>query len=264
MAQYQRWDEKEYITCPNCASSIEASSRYCNHCGALVDKDEIVRLYYRDKQKAATLINDAPKIKKRNKSWIIYATLAVVALAFSIYASQSDVQTLPTVTATPVPVVATPSPTQAPRLTEYEFTSGRYIKKPTYECICPLTVSVPSGKNYYIYLDYIGAPAYSVVSRQKENTYRQSTDGDVSFLVGAGCTVDIDVPVGKYKLYYTCGDTWYGRDNRFGPDAPCYSSSTILDFYTDNTSAYGHTLELWLQTDGNLDRKEISPSGFPD
>ena len=138
---------------------------------------------------------------------------------------------------------------------------------PSYERTCPLTVSVPSGKNnYYIYLRYLHAPSYSVEARTPiSGGYGASTGNtdDLSFYVQAGKSVSLDVPIGVYKLSYACGETWYGATDLFGAETLYYTSSDTLSFYADGDYYNGHTLELWLQQNGNFDQRSISASQFP-
>jgi len=85
----------------------------------------------------------------------------------------------------------------------------------------------------------------------------------MGFYVKAGKTVEVDVPVGVYQLYYAYGKTWYGKEKRFGPDTVFCTSDEYLDFYTDDSTTYGHTLSLILQTYGNFDSRNIKEADFP-
>lgn len=75
--------------------------------------------------------------------------------------------------------------------------------------------------------------------------------------------MSIDVPIGVYKLYYACGETWYGPRDLFGEDTTYSSSSELLKFYDDGTYYMGHTLELWRQSGGNFNTHSIDESDFP-
>ena len=136
------------------------------------------------------------------------------------------------------------------------------VKYSSYKGVCPLTVKVPNGnQNYYIVLEYVRASSNSIENRIKKDNRGVN---DMSFYVAAGKSASVSVPVGVYKVYYACGETWYGTKNRFGPNTVYYSSDDLLEFYVDENYYNGHTLELWLQTDGNFDRSVISESQFPD
>lgn len=163
---------------------------------------------------------------------------------------------------------AQPAPTaeitQPPRetLTPVYIFNGKILKSPMYESLCPLTVSVRGDEGYYVYLDYQYAPADSRTERRKLPTATK-TNPDVGFYVAPGSSVSIDVPIGVYKLYYACGETWYGPRDLFGEDTTYSSSSELLKFYDDGTYYMGHTLELWRQSGGNFSTYSVDESDFP-
>ena len=141
--------------------------------------------------------------------------------------------------------------------------NGKNFVIPSYKAVCPLSVSVDSSNNYYIYLEYFDEPYNSYYDRELKNSNETIVENDVAFFVRSGCTVEVDVPVGVYKLYYACGDEWYGRTKLFGEDTVYSKADGFFDFYTTYDTAYGHTLELWAQYDGNLETQDIPASQFP-
>lgn len=163
---------------------------------------------------------------------------------------------------------AQPAPTaeimQTPQqsLTPVYIFNGKMLKSPMYESLCPLTVSVRGDEGYYVYLDYQYAPSNSRTERKKLSNAAKPNP-DVGFYVAPGDTVKIDVPIGVYKLYYACGETWYGAQDLFGEDTAYSSSSELLDFYDDGTYYMGHTLELWMQSGGNFSTYSVNESDFP-
>lgn len=185
----------------------------------------------------------------------ILGIVVALVLGFSIGSSKAVPASAPAPT---VVVTAPPATPYLPPVDEPE--NGHVFLSPQYQRLCPLSVSVSDGSSYYIYLKYMRAPENSYDSR-KESGYGESED--LAFYVRSGETVNLDVPVGVYKLYYATGDVWYGTLYKFGVDTAYFSSDDLLDFYTSYDSTYGVTLELWAQYNGNFETDEISETAFP-
>lgn len=124
--------------------------------------------------------------------------------------------------------------------------NGEIIVYPTSKRLCPLSVKITDSENYYVYLDSMSSDA-----------------NDMSFMVSPGSTAEVDVPIGRYEIYYTSGTYWYGKETRFGSDAPCYKCDDVFDFYDGGDYYMGYELELYLQTNGNLDTDKIPEDQFP-
>lgn len=147
------------------------------------------------------------------------------------------------------------------------ISNGQKISQPAFECDCPLTVSVPDdGNDYYVYFKYVGEPQNSVTSREPLID-GVSRGNNLSFYIASGKTVETEIPVGVYKLYYAAGEDWYGAEHKFGPSTVYSSSDDPLSFYTEYDGDYivynGQTIELWLQTGGNMSTHTIDPTDFP-
>ena len=139
----------------------------------------------------------------------------------------------------------------------YEFaTSGRmltkvsrsngFVKWPSSGSrICPLTVYASGSEDCYVYF------------KCTSNSYRS-----FSVYVKAGSSLDVDVPTGTYKLYYCCGDTWYGSTDKFGLSTSYYVADGTSSFYISGSYAYGHTYTLNTYY-GDTDVDSISGSDFP-
>ena len=141
--------------------------------------------------------------------------------------------------------------------------NGQIIVSPDYEQVCPFSVETKSEHIYYVYLEYQRAPSNTTVDRSlKSNASGQQ--GDISFIVTENSKVELDVPIGVYKLYYCVGTTWYGTKDKFGEETGYYSSNELLDFYADSQYYRGHSLELWKQSEGNFEDHTISEDSFPD
>lgn len=128
-----------------------------------------------------------------------------------------------------------------------------------YKCLCPFSVSVSGNDGYYIYLQYQYAPSSSYNSREYAGGY----ESDLAFYVAPNSTVEIDVPIGVYKLYYAYGETWYGRMALFGEDTVYCTSDDLLEFYSTYEYYNGVTLELWAQYNGNFETTIIDERNFP-
>ena len=131
-------------------------------------------------------------------------------------------------------------------LPEIPFTNGKIVMNPFDQRICPLNISVKGEDSYYIYLDSESFP-----------------HNDMAFLIKPGKSVDINVPEDTYQIFYAVGETWYGKDNLFGPDTMYYQCDGDFEFYTDDEYVYGHTIELYLQRNGNLSTEVIDADLFP-
>lgn len=140
--------------------------------------------------------------------------------------------------------------------------NGKIFKMPSHKGDCPFSVSTDTAYSYYVYLEYQDAPLNSYDKRTSKGSSHLPQD-DVAFFVRPGATVEIDVPVGVYKLYYATGETWYGVTELFGENTVYSSSDELLEFYTDSTTAYGNTLELWAQYGGNFETVLIAENEFP-
>lgn len=80
----------------------------------------------------------------------------------------------------------------------------------------------------------------------------------VEFFIRAGQSVDVDMPLGSYTMRYATGDTWYGQESLFGAETQYHTTNTRFDFYAHGNRVVGHTIELFLQVNGNLSTRAIS------
>ena len=83
-----------------------------------------------------------------------------------------------------------------------------------------------------------------------------------SVFVRGGSSVDLDVPLGSYKLKYASGDTWYGNKYLFGPRTNYSMAEKKFDFNVVGNRVSGYTVELFMQSDGNLATSRLSASDF--
>lgn len=131
-------------------------------------------------------------------------------------------------------------------LTAVPFSNGEIVLYPSGNMVAPLSIQVTGSDGYYIYLDCIDEPS-----------------NDMAFMVSPGSTAEVSVPLGNYEVFYACGETWYGPDTKFGASTSYYQCNDTFDFFFDGEYYQGWTLELYLQTYGNMDSDAISQSEFP-
>lgn len=84
----------------------------------------------------------------------------------------------------------------------------------------------------------------------------------MTFFIRGGETASLNVPLGKYEIYYAHGDTWVGAKYLFGDDTEYYKADDVFNFYQDDGCVYGWDIELYRQSGGNLSTEEISASEF--
>lgn len=206
------------------------------------------------------IIKEPNKSKKPFQFPVTILIIAAVVLpifiaSFLSHATAPAETPLPTIVPTVRP---TPVFTAEPLSLPY---NGQEFLSPGYTRVCPLTITASTDSSYYIYLQYRREPTESYDSRHVSG-YGEGED--LSFFIRAGETVELDVPVGVYRLYYATGDTWYGTEHKFGPRTAYFTSDDLLHFYTTYNTIYGNTLELWAQYNGNFETEIITASSFPD
>lgn len=265
--------------CTNCGCQIEEGWKYCRRCGQTVSEERDLNQGYTSNYSSlytATLKEKRPTKKSTFPAVLIILLIigifgigALIYTAFNTSNTQNAQENnLSFVSSTPTPT-PTPKPTTTPNaatptLTPVSVYNGKIFKNPDYEGQCPLTVTTPSGKGgYYVVLQFLREAKNSTEPRVKKSNVTNPSKSDIAFYVSAGKSVDIDVPVGVYKFFYAYGETWYGTKNHFGENTIYYESDDLLTFYADSQYYNGHTIELWLQTNGNFDTDVISKSQFP-
>lgn len=189
--------------------------------------------------------------RKKKGTGLIWAGIAAVLLLSAVIANKANQSDSPAPTPTPV--------FQAPVVSVY---NGEQFQIPDYECTCPLSVSVPGEAGYYVYLKYLYEPSNSVTSRQYVGD-GNGNGNDISFFIEPNQSVEIGVPVGVYKLYYACGENWYGETLKFGPDTIYSTSEEPLKFYADDQYYNGVDLELWKRSGGNFSTHTVDEASFP-
>lgn len=178
---------------------------------------------------------------------VIIAAIAIIACQ-SIYLLGQSNPKQPDSGAYTVPgdSAASADPTDPPLIKQDTPKNGHIFEYPAGSMVAPLTIKTSGTNDYYVALKHV-----------------TTTSKDMAFYVRGGATVDVDVPLGEYEIYYASGLTWYGEDALFGPDGSYYKCENTFPF-TISANAYdGWTLTLSPVADGNLDTEEIDLDEFP-
>ena len=228
--------DQPMILCPKCGSLSPMGTRQCA-CG------------YRLKSSATPYV----------VAFSLIAALLLFSVAWFSYnlgassiTSANEVEKPVSTVAPTSPPKATPAPTNTPKPTAAPDPlppNGRIvfpsIKGYPEEGCGLLTIEASNYENYYVKLRDV-------------NTGKVA----LSFIVHAGMSVDVNVPFGEYVLTYACGDEWYGYGYLFGEDTSyCMAEETfIFKDYGDSVTWW--EVELYLQTNGNLETTTIDPDDF--
>lgn len=84
----------------------------------------------------------------------------------------------------------------------------------------------------------------------------------VTIFAKAGTTLEIDIPVGSYKIKYASGANWYGLDDLFGHKTVYSKSNLQMDFIYDGDYARGHSLRLYKSSNGNFSTSSMNAIDF--
>ena len=80
--------------------------------------------------------------------------------------------------------------------------------------------------------------------------------------VRGGSTVEVEVPLGTYRLKYAAGQNWYGLPHLFGPETSYSKADTPFRFYIEGQRISGYTVTLYSVRDGNLRTSPLNPGDF--
>lgn len=111
--------------------------------------------------------------------------------------------------------------------------------------VAPLEIKTQVGSNYYVRI-------VTWDSKQPVLT---------AFIRG-GERFSIEVPLGNYEIRYASGNEWYGELLDFGTGASYARCDEVFSFAIDGSQYSGYTLELILQTNGNLETDPIGVEDF--
>ncbi len=119
----------------------------------------------------------------------------------------------------------------------YNGTIRLYTKK---KRIAPLKINTSGQHHYFVKL-----------------TDSISGKDVLSVFIRSGQSVDIEVPLGEYYLKYAAGVMWYGENKLFGTETRYSKADQKFVFYQSSNEISGYTVELILQSGGNLRTKKI-------
>ena len=123
--------------------------------------------------------------------------------------------------------------------------NGKIIYHTKARALAPLEIKIASEDYYYVKI---------------ENYYNSNTVAVI--FIRPYQSIDVNIPLGSYTIKYATGKKWYGEKFLFGPYTKYYKASERFDFEFNGNQYLGYTLELYLQTNGNLQTETISPSEF--
>lgn len=116
---------------------------------------------------------------------------------------------------------------------------------PDLQGVAPLEIKVSQGNNYLV---------------KVEDAYNHAPLA--SFFIRSGETLNTKVPLGNYIIKYAYGEQWYGLEKLFGSQTGYAKAEDILNFSFTGDGYSGHTIELILQANGNLETSHIAPNEF--
>ena len=128
------------------------------------------------------------------------------------------------------------------------------------DCIAPLEIETRGTDGYYF--KFVLLESYDEDFKRTEEHIKVETKA--AFYIRGGDTIEFDIPLGKYEVYYATGKTWYGEEYLFGSKTVYNKIGQQLSFYIDsNGDVHGHKISLKMTSDGNLDVDTIYVDDFP-
>lgn len=208
---------------------------------------------YEDRFKATrsneVMLKEAKSAKRWSAIAIVFILATIVLSAFLIIGPNTE--------APKEDAASTVAATAPPAKKEYEYIeqpllpvliyNGDLVKEPASEGLAPLTVSTSGDASYYVYLKPTKPPF----------------GNSMGFYVQGGKSAEVSVPLGEYEIYYAVGNTWYGKEEKFGSDTRYYQCDGTFSFSDDGESYLGWTLELYLQRNGNMETVIVDAADFP-
>ncbi len=122
---------------------------------------------------------------------------------------------------------------------------GTVTKESLKEAIAPLQILTRTARKYYF---------VKLVDWTTKETI-------MTGFIHGGTPLNIEVPLGSYGLRYGVLEDWYGP-SRFGPEAVFSRADERFDFIREGDQVQGYSVELILQTAGNLETEQIPPEAF--
>ena len=142
------------------------------------------------------------------------------------------IRAAPGMPAVTLPSLLRPPPTGPERAFPPNGSVARFQDRPA---VAPFTVVAAPGMNYVVKLEELDTRTETLM-----------------MFVHAGHTAKTKVPLGRYRLKYVTGATWYGEHQLFGPGTSYYQADRTLVFVQNTTGYSGHIVTLVRQANGNL------------
>jgi hypothetical protein len=121
--------------------------------------------------------------------------------------------------------------------------------------IAPLTIETESGTNYLLRLVNVSDPS-----------------DEILIYLRGGETYSTKAPLGTYRLRGASGQTWYGRNDLFGPytqffqlrprDGKAENDASLIRFTSNGRQIMGAKLSLKRVLDGNIEQQGITRQEF--
>lgn len=210
--------------------------------------NEVAKANYLRKRAEESL---AQMDRRRSRNFVFCILFAIAALvillapSIGITGHDDKTETNPTARAT----YPTRTPLPTPTLTPVGFpANGTKINYTNDLSLAPFEIKTPTesyARYYYICLcDEFGEKV-------------------IGLYVHGGETVEVDVPLGEYQMYYCCGNEWYGGDALFGSRGAYAKSDEMIVFDFDGEYFNGHTISLEKVAYGNFETENINFNAFP-
>ena len=122
----------------------------------------------------------------------------------------------------------------------------RYWRDTPGEILAPLAVTAPdAGFHYFVKIvDWsLGTAVLTVFVR-------------------SGHTIEVELPIGNYRVRYASGATWYGPKHLFGPSTAYGQADKKFDLRVEGDKVAGYTISLARRVGGNLQVTAISAEDF--
>lgn len=158
------------------------------------------------------------------------------------------------------------SPTISSEKSEDHITEPKngYVFQEIPDCdyLAPLSIETVGSSGYYFVLDPIAlySPSEFISSEYAKIIAMNSY---IRLYIHGGSSIDIDVPLGEYEIFYATGDSWLGEDELFGPDTRYYKCDDTFLFEETQSGYNGWTVSLAPVANGNLDTELIDSDSFP-
>ena len=116
-----------------------------------------------------------------------------------------------------------------------------------------------TGKQGLAPFEIVTSPGYDYLVKLVDFT---SSRDVMTIYVTGGVPLEVLVPLGSYGMKYASGVVWQGGAALFGPETSYSKTDDVFTFIEDSQGYSGYTVELILQTDGNLTTEAINADEF--